>query len=135
MKRTSGLTVVALLAVAQGVAGILRAAQWIKIGSDLAGRGALLLPIMGDLAIIRGGIVGVIALLYGLFAWGALAHQGWARPMGLTAAIVNALVVLSLLLGGAPAGQALLWGIVPAILIVYLLSPDGRRALGSGSKR
>lgn len=135
MKRTPGLMLVALLALAQGVAGVLRATQWIKIGIDLAGRGALVLPIIGDLAIIRGGIVGVIALLFGLFAWGALGGHGWAWSMGLAAAIVNALIVLGLLLGGAPAGQALLWAIVPAILIVYLLSPAGRHALGTGSKR
>ena len=50
MKRTPGLMPVAILALVQGPAGVLRAAQWIHIGSDLAERGVLLLPIIGHLA-------------------------------------------------------------------------------------
>lgn len=134
MKRTPGLTLVALLGLAQGVAGILRAAQWIQIGSDLAAQGVLLLPIIAHLVYIRGAIVGAIAVLYGLFAWGALTRRSWAWSMGLAATLANALFVLLALLGGAPAGPVLLWAIVPAILVAYLLSPVGRRALDTSSR-
>jgi hypothetical protein len=131
--RTPALVLVALLAIVQGVAGVLRAAQWIQIGSDLAGRGALLLPIIGHLASFRGAVVGVIALLYGLFAWGALAGRSWARPVALVAVIFTALLILGGLLGGAPAAQALIWAIVPVVMVAYLFSPGGRRSLGGGS--
>ena len=134
MKRTPGLTLVALLGLAQGVAGILRASQWIQIGSDLAGRGVILLPIIARLAYIRGAIVGAIAVLYGLFAWGAFARRSWAWSTGLAATLANALIILLALLGGAPAGPVLLWAIVPTILVAYLLSPVGRRALDSNSR-
>ena len=41
-KKTSGLKIVAVLALAQAVAGVLRALQWFDIGSDLKGDGLLL---------------------------------------------------------------------------------------------
>jgi polyferredoxin len=135
VNRSLGSTLVALLAIAQGVAGILRAAQWIQIGSDLAEQGVLLLPIVGAIAVTRGVIVGAIALLFGLFAWGTLAGRGWAWGMGLAAVIANGLAVLRLLLGGAPPPRVLVWAIVPLILIVYLLSPAGRRAGSVGRER
>lgn len=127
--RSLGSTLIALLAIVQGVVGILRAGQWIRLGSDLAGHGVLLLPIVGAIALTRGVIVGAIAILFGLFAWGALTGQGWARGMGLAAVIATGVVLLSLLLGGAPVASVMVWAIVPVILIVYLLSPAGR-ALG-----
>jgi hypothetical protein len=111
----------------QGVAGILRAGQWFQLGSsDLAGRGVLLLPIVGAIALTRGVIVVTIAILFGLFAWGALTGQRWARGMGLAAVIANGLVLLSLLFGDAPVAPVMVWAIVPLILVVYLLSPAGR---------
>ena len=131
-RRSLGVVVVAVLAVAQGVLGILRAAQWIQIGSDLADRGLLLLPIIGALAFIRGVMVAILAALYGLFAWGVLARRGWAWSLGLTVALVNlALGALALVAGESP-GRALLWTIVPVILAGYLLAPAGRRALDAG---
>ena len=124
-----GLVVVAVLALAQGVLGLLRALQWIQIGSDLVSRGVLLLPIIGAVAFARAALVALIAVLYGLIAWGLLARRRWARPLGLTVALVNlALVALPLLAGESP-GPALLVMVVPVILVVYLLSPAGRREL------
>ncbi len=133
MKRTRGLTLVALLALVQGVAGLLHAARVIKIGSDLASQ-AVSLPIIGRFVIANGVIVAAIAILYVLFAWCAMARGGWAWFMGLAAVIANALAVLSLLLWGAPAGEALVWAIVPAVLVAYLFSPAGRHAVGNRSR-
>ena len=48
-----GVVVVAILALAQGVFGLLRALQWIQMGSDLINRGVLLLPIIGGMAFGR----------------------------------------------------------------------------------
>ena len=127
-----GLIVIAVLALAQGVLGILRAVRWIEIGSDLMHRGVVLLPIIGAMAFGRGAMVAIIAALYGLIAWGLLARRGWARPLGLTVAAVNLVIVALALLGGESPGRALLWAIVPVILAGYLLGPAGRRALGVG---
>ena len=131
-RRPMGPVVIAVLALAQGVFGLLRAVQWIQIGSDLINRGVLLLPIIGAMAFARAGLVALLAVLYGATAWGLLARRGWARPLGLTVALGNlALVALALLAGETP-GWALLVVIVPVILVVYLLAPAGRRALGVG---
>ena len=124
-----GVVVVAVLALAQGVFGLLRALHWIEIGSDLMRRGIVLLPIIGAMAFARAGLAALLAVLYGATAWGLLAGRGWARPLDLTVALVNlALVALPLLAGETP-GWALLVMVVPVILVVYLLSPTGRRAL------
>jgi hypothetical protein len=131
-RRSLGLVVVAVLALAQGVLGILRAIHWVEIGSDLMQRGVVLLPIIGAMAFGRGAMVAIIAALYALFAWGLLARRGWARSLGLTVALVNLIIVGLALLGGELPGRALLWAIAPLIIASYLLGRAGRDALGSG---
>ena len=120
MKRPSGLVVVVVLAVIQGVGGFLRANHWFEVGVDLLGKGLLLIPFLGVVAIGRGGLVAGIGLLYVLFAVGALGGKNWAWWMGLIAALMNVFLVLSLVLQGAPVAQSLVWVIVPAILLYYL---------------
>ncbi len=131
IQRSVGLTVIAVLALAQGVLGILRAFQLFSIGIDLAGRGVLFLPLMGVVTFARGGLVVVIALLYILFAWGALTRRHWAWWVGLVASLVNGLVVLSIVSGGESVVRASFWVVVPVILVCYLLAPVGRQALKS----
>jgi hypothetical protein len=123
---TSG-TVIAVLALAQGVLGVLRAFGWFKVGSDLLGQGLLLLPLVGVLAYARGFLVAGIALLYVVFAVGAFARKSWAWSLGMAVAIVNLLLVGSALLQGASLGQAVLWLIVPVVIVWYLLSAAGRQ--------
>jgi hypothetical protein len=120
MKRPLGLVVVVVLAVVQGVLAFLRANQWFQVGVDLVGQGLVFIPLMGLVAIGRGGLVAGIGLLYVLFAVGALGGKNWAWWMGLIAALMNVFLVLSLVLQGAPVAQSLVWVIVPAILFYYL---------------
>ena len=131
-RRPPGLVVIAIFALAHGVLGLLRAVQWVQIGSDLMRQGVLLLPIIGAMAFGRGAMVATIAALYALFAGGLLARRGWARPLGLTVALVNLAIVGLALLGGESPGLGLLWAIAPVVIIGYLLAPAGRRALGVG---
>jgi hypothetical protein len=77
--------------------------------------------LLGVVAIGRGGLVAGIGLLYVLFAVGALGGKNWAWWMGLIAALMNVFLVLSLVLQGAPVAQSLVWVIVPAILLYYLV--------------
>ena len=127
--RSGGVVLIAVLALAQGVFGVLRALEWVQIGSDLSHRGVLLLPIIGAMVFARAALVAVLAVLYGLVAFGLLARRGWARPLGLTVALVNLALVAPVLFAGETPGRALLVAIVPVILVVYLISPAGRRAL------
>jgi hypothetical protein len=122
------LPIVALLAVAQGLFGVLRALELVSIGTDVAARGAVLLPLIGSLFIARGVLVAAIAVLYIVFAVGAFQHKAWAWPMGLLAAVVNESLVVAVLIGGGVVPGTLLWAVVPVIILVYLLMPAGRRA-------
>lgn len=131
LNRTTGLSIVAVLAVMQGVLGSLRALQWFELGSDLLGQGLLILPLVGMVAYLRGLIVAAIALLYVAFAWGAFMRRGWAWSVGMTAAIVNLLLVLSIVVQGESLARAVFWAIVPVIIVWYLLAPTG----GQGAER
>jgi len=130
-ERTMGLTVVAVLALVQSALGVLRTLHWFDVGSDLMGQGLLLLPLVGVLAFFRGGFVAVIALLYVVFACGALLGRSWARWLGIVVAIMTLLLVVSIVIQGESPVQALVWSIVPVVMIGYLLSPTGRQALNS----
>jgi type IV secretory pathway VirB2 component (pilin) len=130
-ERTMGLTVVAVLALVQSALGVLRTLHWFDAGSDLMGQGLLLFPLMGVVTFLRGGFVAVIALLYVVFACGALLGRSWARWLGIVVAIVSLLLVVSVVIQGESPVRALVWSIVPVVMIAYLFSPAGRQALNS----
>lgn len=121
-----GVRVIAVLALLQGILGALRALQWFRVGADLMNQGLLLLPMVGVVAWLRGFLVVAIAFLFVVFAYGAWSRRSWATTLGLVVAIVNILLVLSALTQGAAIGEAILWLIVPVIMIGYLLFPAGR---------
>lgn len=131
--RTVGMTVVAVLAFVQSVAGVLRALHWFDVGSDLMGQGLLLLPVIGILAFFRGGFVAAMALLYVVFACGALLGRSWARWLGIVVAVVTLLLVVSVVIQGETPGRALLWSLVPVVMLYYLFTPAGRQALNRGN--
>ena len=124
--RTVGVTVIAVLALAQGLLGVLRALRWFEVGSDLLGQGLLLVPLVGIVAYVRGALIIVIALLYIAFAFGLFSGRAWARSLGLAVATVNLLLVVSVLIQGEFFARDLLWLIVPVMVVCYLLSPGGR---------
>jgi hypothetical protein len=127
MERTMRLMVIAVLALMQGLVGLLRAVEWVRVGIDMRRQGILLVPILGAVALSWGKLMLVLALCYILFALGALFHQRWAWGLGLGVSLVTGLGVLYLVLEGAPIIWALLWVIVPVVLVGYLLSPVGRQ--------
>jgi hypothetical protein len=131
IRRPLGLTIVAALALLQGVLGLLRSYEVVRFGVDLAERGVLLLPLLGIVTVARGGLVAIIALLYLLFAVGALRRDAWSWWIGLAAALLNGLLVVNAMAQGASVVQSLLWAVVPLILVSYLFAPAGRRALGN----
>ena len=112
--------IVAILALLQGVAGILRAFQWFDVGGDLMGQGLFLLPLTGVIAIARGVLVVTVALSFIVFACGLLLKQSWAKWMGIVAAVVSLLLVFSLLIQGESLARAVPWAVIPAIILIYL---------------
>jgi hypothetical protein len=129
MSQSLGIKMIGVLAAVQGVAGALRAFYWFDVGSDLLGQGLLLLPLVGVLAFARGAIVIVLALLCLLFAYGVFTGRSWARPLGIVISIVNLLLVINLMFQGDSVAAALPWGIIPTVVLFYLFSSAGRRAL------
>jgi hypothetical protein len=121
MKPTLSLKIMGLLALAQGVFGLLLAYGWVHVGVDLFRDGLLILPVVGTLAVLRGMFVAAVAFLYLLFSCGALLGSPWAWSVGLTAAVINLLLALSALLQGAPLMQVIGWSVVPAILLFHFV--------------
>jgi hypothetical protein len=129
MSQSASCKIIVLLALLQGLFGLLRAYNWVQIGADLFGQGILLLPMVGAVAVMRGLLISVVALLYVLFALGALLGRSWAWWFCLTAVLLNLLLFVSGLVQGAPVAQALAWAVIPIILLFYLFSQKGRDAV------
>jgi hypothetical protein len=126
--KSVGATFIAVLALVQSAFGVLRALHWVDVGSDLMGQGLLLIPLIGIIAFLRGTFVAAVALLYVSFACGAFLRRSWAWWLGMIPAVINLLLVVSVMAQGEAIGQVLLWSIVPVVIIAYLLSGAGRRA-------
>ena len=131
MNRSSGFKIILFLAFLQSVFGLLRAYNWVQIGVDIFGQGGLFLPFVGALAVMRGLIISVVALLYLLSVFGALLAKGWAWWTGVIAVVLNLLLVLAGLAQGASVLDALAWSAIPVILLVYLFTPTRNNALRS----
>jgi len=134
MRRPLLFKIVVLLAIVQATFGVLRAYDWMKIGTDLFAQGLLLLPAVGVVAFLRGMFIAVVAGLYLLFVVGALLRVQWARPAGIAAIVINLVLVANASLHGAPLAQATIWVVIPAILLIYLFSPAWRYALKSSAE-
>src|SRR6266496_3530054 len=131
--RTAGLMIVVVLALVQSAIGVLRVLYCINVGSDLIGRGLLLLPLMGAMSYFRGGFDAVLALLYVVFAYGAFLGRSWARWLGIALAAVTLLLVVNVVLQGESAALALVFTIVPVVMLWYLNSVAGRQVLAADS--
>jgi hypothetical protein len=131
MNTSLSFKIILFLAFLQGVFGLLRAYDWVQFGVDLFSQGALLLPFVGAVAVMRGLIISVVALLYMLSVLGALLAKAWAWWTGLTAVVLNLLLVLLSLAQGAPVLEALAWSAIPLILLFYLFSSRTSNAVRS----
>ena len=131
MNRSLGFKIILFLAFLQSVFGLMRAYNWVQIGVDIFGQGGLFLPFVGALAVMRGLIISVVALLYLLSVFGALLAKGWAWWTGVIAVVLNLLLVLAGLAQGASVLDALVWSVIPVILLFYLFTPTKNNALRS----
>jgi hypothetical protein len=122
------MTLVAVLALAQGVLAVFRSLQWFDIGSDLMERGILLLPALAMFVYARGALVDLIAVLYAVFAFGEFAGRSWTRVCGGVAAVLNLLLVVGAVLEGEDVLRAALWAVVPAIVLWSIFSRAQGRA-------
>lgn len=128
MNKSLGFKIILLLALVQGIAGLLRGFNWVRVGGNLLGQGLLLLPMIGAAAVMRGLFIAIVALLYLLFVFGGLLGRSWAWWPCLAATIINLLLVLSSLAQGSLAVEAIGWSAIPVILLVYYFSRRGHDA-------
>jgi hypothetical protein len=131
MNRSLSFKIILFLALLQSVFGLLRAYNWVQLGVDIFGQGGLFLPFVGAMAVMRGLIISVVALLYLLSVFGALLAKGWAWWTGVIAVTLNLLLVLAGLAQGASVLDALAWSVTPVILLFYLFTPTKNNALKS----
>jgi hypothetical protein len=131
MNRSLSFKIILFLAFLQSVFGLLRAYNWVQLGVDIFGQGGLFLPFVGAMAVMRGLIISVVALLYLMSVFGALLAKGWAWWTGVIAVVLNLLLVLAALAQGASVLDALAWSVIPVILLFYLFTPTKNNALRS----
>ena len=133
--RPIGLTVVAVLALAQAAVGVFWAIRWFHLAGQLGERGALLLPLAGALIFLRAVFAIIIALLYLAFAGGALARRDWAWGVGMLAVVLNFIGAAALVLTADAFGFLAARAVVAIVIFAYLVSPAGRTALGPATRR
>jgi hypothetical protein len=133
--RPLGLTVIAVLALVQGIFGVLRTLHWVEVGGDFMGRGLVVMPVLGLVAFGRGMMVAVLTVLFGVFSYGLLQRRSWARGLGIFLSLVTLLLVVSAVIHGESLARALVWAIIPVVILCYLMSPSGRQVLDDHSGR
>jgi hypothetical protein len=126
-QRAGSAIAVSVLAILEACALLAFALNWVRLGHEIFERGALVLPLLSIVVYFRAALLVITAVLYLLFAWGALTARRWAWTVGLAAVVVDGLLLLMLL--GSPLAL-LLRAVVPIIVLYFLLSAPGRRALG-----
>ena len=131
MNRSLSFQIILFLAFLQSVFGLLRAYNWVQIGVDIFGQGGLFLPFVGAMAVMRGSIISVVALLYLLSVFGALLAKDWAWWTAVIAVVLNLLLVLAALAQGASVLEAVAWSLIPVILLFYLFTRTKNDALRS----
>ena len=131
MNRSLGFKIILFLAFLHRGFVLMRSYNWLHIGVDIFGQGGLFLPLVGALAVMRGLIISVVALLYLLSVFGALLAKGWAWWTGVIAVVLNLLLVLAGLAQGSSVLDALVWSVIPVILLFYLFPPTKNNALRS----
>jgi hypothetical protein len=126
MKRPFGVTLVAILALINGLFGLC----W----PILAFTGSVLLGgIFGTLGLVAGIVLIIGPLLQLIFAFGAFGLRSWAWYLGLIATGVTVLSVVVSLFEGSSFFPATCGSIIPIIIFIYLLTPNVRKVFGIGS--
>jgi len=124
---------IAVLAVIQGLFGVLRGFDYLRMGGEVAARGIILRPLLGAIEYGRGVLIILIALLSFIFAAGILLGKSSVWWCGLVAAVLNVMLVLGILTEGEHIAELMLWLLVPVLVIWFLFSPFGWQ-LGHGSE-
>jgi len=116
---------VAVLAIIQGLFGILRGFYYMHLGEELVRQGPIGRPLMGAVAYGRGVMIVLVVLLSFIFAAGVLLRKSSVWWCGFGAAVLNILLVLGILIDGERIAESLLWLVIPVLVIWFLFSRFG----------
>lgn len=128
--RPPGVTVIAGLALLQGLLALLVGVVLMKLASFFEG-GGILAPLIMILAEVNGWFWIALAMLYAVFAIGAWRLRDWTWWMGILVSVLTLLDLLSIFLKGGSV-MAVAGMTVPIIILAYLLSAAGRQAFVRG---
>lgn len=131
MKRPTGVTIIAVLAIIGGVLELLGSLAYFRI--SFLGLGAYTGPVLATAAssaLTVGVVMVIIGVLELAFGVGALRLSHWAWTFGVIVfAIGLVLSVVQLFMFGLVAGPVV-WAIVDAVILGYLYSHSVREAFG-----
>ncbi|HWN80989.1 MAG TPA: hypothetical protein VNM87_02730 [Candidatus Udaeobacter sp.] len=127
MERPLGITILAIVALVQGLFGLLGA-------FGIGAAGGMLAMLGGPVGVIAGFLGGiasfflVIGPLFQLaFAWGAFQMQPWAWWLGIIGPAFTLIGALLKILGGASPGKVLMGVLIPLLIFLYLIQPSIRQ--------
>ena len=127
MARPRSLTVIASLALVQGILGALVGLVWLQVGNIFDQEDGAMSSLIAMTAEVRGWSRIILSLLYILFAVGAWQTRPWAWWVGLLVSTLTMVTLVGNFLKGGSIVLVLVWLIIPIIMIWYLLSPTGRQ--------
>lgn len=129
-RRPTGVTVLAILSAISGFVGLCCPGSLLAIST-----GAMLIPtgftqVGGAIGLVLSCLLGIGPLLQLAFAFGAWNLRSWAWMLGIIAMGLSVLGVLAnvVVSGGSLIAAVLTNGIIPIIILVYLLLPGVRKS-------
>jgi hypothetical protein len=127
------VTIIIILAQVQAVVSALRATEWFRAGTEIMGRGLVLLPLLGAIVFMLGVLAVGVPLLYVLFAGAAFFGRRRAWTIGMFATVLNLLGVIAVALTGTSLSEILPRAAGAIVIFAYLIAPTTRRTLGARS--
>ena len=129
--RPTGVTIIAILALAIGVIGLIGGAMLIGVSAMFAS-----IPLLGlggifaGLTLIIAGVVLFFAFIWVLVGWGFLNGKGWAWTVGLIFSFLGVLLAIGAAATGSLTAIAgvLIWG----LMIYYLFTGPVKSFFGKG---
>lgn len=124
MNRPTGVTIIAVLAFISGLLGLCGALPVFGI-SLIAG---IFVPLVGAVGAVIGLLLAASPLLMLIFSYGAWNLRSWAWWLGIVAAGASVLSALIAVFGSGNLAAIATHGLLPIIVLLYLLVPDVRKA-------
>ena len=128
MNRPPLLIVIAVLALIQGVLGLVVLTTIVRGGLRMMGSSLGQGAVMGTVLVIAAVPFFLGPVLQLLFGWGALRRASWARAIGIISSLIGLAGAFALRAEG-PRGAWVVWLVVSVVTLVYLLTASGRQAL------